>query len=35
MFRLLDLSQLGVQITASFLLIPEKSVTAIAGVVSS
>jgi hypothetical protein len=35
MFRLLDLSRLGVQITASFLLIPEKSVTAITGVVSS
>ncbi len=35
MFRLLDLSRLGVQITASFLLIPEKSVTAIAGVISS
>jgi hypothetical protein len=33
MFRLLDLSRLGVHITASFLLIPEKSVTAIAGVI--
>jgi hypothetical protein len=34
MFRLLELARLGVHITASFLLIPEKSVTAIAGVVS-
>ncbi|MDP2267742.1 MAG: hypothetical protein Q8K46_01110 [Deltaproteobacteria bacterium] len=34
LFRLLELSRLGVQITASFLLIPEKSVTAIAGVIS-
>jgi hypothetical protein len=34
MFRLLDLARLGVNITASFLLIPEKSVTAIAGVIN-
>jgi hypothetical protein len=34
MFRLLELARLGVHITASYLLIPEKSVTAIAGVVS-
>lgn len=34
MLRLLELARLGVQITASFLLIPEKSVTAIAGVIS-
>jgi hypothetical protein len=32
MFRLLDLSRLGVRITESFVLIPEKSVTALAGV---
>lgn len=32
MFRLLDLERLGVQITESFVLIPEKSVTALAGV---
>jgi hypothetical protein len=31
-FRLLELERIGVQITASFILIPEKSVTAIAGV---
>jgi cobalamin-dependent methionine synthase I len=31
-FRLLELERIGVQITASFVLIPEKSVTAIAGV---
>ena len=34
MFRLLEFARLGVQITASFLLMPEKSVTAIAGVIS-
>ena len=34
MFRLLEFARLGVQITASFLLTPEKSVTAIAGVIS-
>jgi cobalamin-dependent methionine synthase I len=32
MFRLLDLGRLDVQITESFVLIPEKSVTALAGV---
>lgn len=32
MFQLLELERIGVQITESFVLIPEKSVTAIAGV---
>lgn len=32
MFRLLDMERIGVEITPSFVLIPEKSVTAVAGV---
>jgi hypothetical protein len=32
MFRLLEMEKIGVQITDSFVLIPEKSVTAVAGV---
>ena len=32
MFRLLDMERIGVEITQSFVLIPEKSVTALAGV---
>jgi cobalamin-dependent methionine synthase I len=31
-FRELELEKLGVQLTASFILVPEKSVTAIAGI---